>query len=188
MPSPSSRRGQVAPVVKSPAGLHVLKLVDKRSQAPQQASSGVERTRVRHILLPADTPAAEQEAQRRLAEFKRSIQSGEASFEQLARQFSTDGSAAQGGDLGWIYPGQTVPDFERAMKQLPVGGISDPVKSPFGMHLIEVVDRGAAENSPEQMRAAARQSLREEKANETFDQWVRELRDRAYVEYRLEQP
>ena len=74
------------------------------------------------------------------------------------------------------------------MKQLPVGGISDPVKSPFGMHLIEVVERRAAENSPEQMRAAARQSLREEKANETFDQWVRELRDRAYVEYRLEQP
>ena len=180
--------GQVAPVVKSPAGLHVLKLVDKRSQAPQQAASGVERTRVRHILLPADTPATEQEARRRLAEFKRSIQSGEASFEQLARQFSTDGSAAQGGDLGWIYPGQTVPDFERAMKQLPVGGISDPVKSPFGMHLIEVVERRAAENSPEQMRAAARQSLREEKANETFDQWVRELRDRAYVEYRLEQP
>lgn len=180
--------GQVAPVVKSPAGLHVLKLVDKRSQTPQQGGSQVERIRARHILLPAATPAEEQEAQRRLLEFKRTIQSGGASFESLARQFSTDGSASKGGDLGWIYPGETVPDFERAMRQLPVGGISEPVKSPFGMHLIEVLDRRAAENSPEQRRAAARQALRQQKADEAFEQWVRELRDRAYVEYRLEQP
>jgi peptidyl-prolyl cis-trans isomerase SurA len=178
--------GQVAPVVKSPAGLHVLKLLDKRSQGPQAGS--VERTRVRHILLPAATPAEEQEARRRLDEFKRQIQAGNASFDALAQQFSTDGSASKGGDLGWIYPGETVPDFERAMRELPVGGISGPVKSQFGMHLIEVLDRQAAENSPEQMRAAARQALRQQKADEAFEQWVRELRDRAYVEYRLEQP
>ncbi len=179
--------GQVAPVVKSPAGLHVLKLVDKRSQAPQGANQ-VERIRARHILLPAATPAEEQEAQRRMMEFKRTIQAGNASFESLARQFSTDGSASKGGDLGWIYPGETVPDFERAMRQLPVGGISDPVRTQFGVHLIEVLDRRAAENSPEQMRAAARQTLRQKKADEAFEQWARELRDRAYVEYRLEQP
>jgi len=134
------------------------------------------------------TPAEEQEAQRRLLEFKRTIQSGGASFESLARQFSTDGSASKGGDLGWIYPGETVPDFERAMRRLPVGEISEPVKSQFGMHLIEVLDRRAAENSPEQVRAAARQALRQQKADEAFEQWARELRDRAYVEYRLEQP
>ena len=179
--------GQVAPVVKSPAGLHLLKLVDKRSQTPQSGSQ-VERIRARHILLPAATPAEEQEAQRRLLEFKRTIQSGGASFESLARQFSTDGSASKGGDLGWIYPGETVPDFERAMRRLPVGEISEPVKSQFGMHLIEVLDRRAAENSPEQVRAAARQALRQQKADEAFEQWARELRDRAYVEYRLEQP
>lgn len=178
--------GQVAPVVRSPAGLHLLKLVDKRSQVAQSAK--VERTRARHILLPASTPAAEQEARRRLEEFKRTIQSGGATFESLARQFSTDGSAAKGGDLGWLYPGETVPDFDRAMKQLPVGGISDPVKTQFGVHLIEVLERQAAESSPDQMRAAARQSLRDQKADEAFEQWVREIRDRAYVEYRLEQP
>jgi peptidyl-prolyl cis-trans isomerase SurA len=178
--------GQVAPLVKSPAGLHVLKLVDKRSQAPKGAGT-VERIRARHILLPAATAAEEQEARRRLEEFKRTIEAGGASFESLARQFSTDGSASKGGDLGWVYPGETVPDFERAMRELPIGGISNPVKTQFGVHLIEVQDRQAAANTPEQMRAAARQSLREQKANEAFEQWVRELRDRAYVEYRLEQ-
>ena len=177
--------GQVAPVVKSPAGLHVLKLVDKRSQAP--AADTVERIRARHILLPAATPAEEQEGRRRLEEFKRTLQGGGATFDALARQFSTDGSASKGGDLGWVYPGETVPDFERAMRKLPVGGLSDPVKTQFGLHLIEVLDRRAAENSPEQVRAAARQSLREQKADEAFEQWVRELRERAYVEYRLEQ-
>jgi peptidyl-prolyl cis-trans isomerase SurA len=177
--------GRVAPVVRSPAGFHVLKLVDKRSQAPQ--ASSVNRTHARHILLPATTPAAEDEAKRRLAEFKRNIQSRAASFESLARQFSIDGSAAKGGDLGWLFPGETVPDFERAMRDLPVGGISDPVRTQFGVHLIEVLERQAAQNSPEQLRAAARQALREQKADEAFDQWLRELRDRAYVEYRLEQ-
>jgi peptidyl-prolyl cis-trans isomerase SurA len=99
-----------------------------------------------------------------------------------------DGSAAKGGDLGWLYPGDTVPDFERAMKELPVGGISEPVRTQFGIHLIEVLERKAADSSPEQMRAAARQALRQQKADEAFEQWLREIRDRAYVEYRLEQP
>ena len=178
--------GQVAPVVRSPAGLHLLKLVDKRSQASQ--ASTVMRTHARHILLPAAAPDAEAEAKRRLAEFKRSIASGAETFEALARKFSVDGSAAKGGDLGWLFPGETVPDFERAMKDLPVSGISEPVRTQFGVHLIQVLERKAAENSPEQMRAAARQTLRQQKADETFDQWLRELRDRAYVEYRLEQP
>jgi peptidyl-prolyl cis-trans isomerase SurA len=177
--------GQVAPVVRSPAGFHVLKLVDRRSQAPQAAQ--VTRTRARHILLAATTPAAEEEAKRRLAEFKRTIQSGATTFDAVARQFSIDGSAAKGGDLGWLFPGETVPDFERAMRDLQVGALSEPVKTPFGVHLIEVLERKASENTPEQMRAAARQALRDQKADEAFDQWLRELRERAYVEYRLEQ-
>ena len=178
--------GQIAPVARSPAGLHLLKLVDKRSQAPQ--ASTVTRTHARHILLPAATPEAQAEARRRLAEFKRSIASGAETFESLARQFSVDGSASKGGDLGWLYPGETVPDFERAMKELPIGGISEPVRTQFGVHLIEVLERKAAENSPEQVRAAARQALRQQKADEAFDLWLRELRDRAYVEFRIEQP
>jgi peptidyl-prolyl cis-trans isomerase SurA len=178
--------GQVAPVVRSPAGLHVLRLVDKRSQAPQ--GNSVNQTHARHILLPATTPAAEEEAKRRLQEFSRTIRSGDETFESLARQFSVDGSAAKGGDLGWLYPGETVPDFERVMKDLPVGGLSQPVRTQFGVHLIEVLERRASDSSPEQMRAAARQALRQQKADEAFDQWLREIRDRAYVEYRLEQP
>ena len=178
--------GQVAPIVRSPAGLHVLKLVDKRSQAPQAAA--VSQTHARHILLPATTPAAEAEAKRRLMEFKRSIESGSETFDSLARQFSVDGSAAKGGDLGWLYPGETVPDFERAMRDLQPGSIGEPVRTQFGVHLIEVLERKAADSSPEQLRAAARQALREQKADEAFDQWLREIRDRAYVEYRLEQP
>lgn len=178
--------GQIAPVVRSPAGLHLLKLVDKRSQAPEAGT--VSRTHARHILLPATTPAAEAEATRRLTEFKRSIQAGSETFESLARQFSVDGSAAKGGDLGWLYPGETVPEFERAMKALPEGAIGEPVRTQFGVHLIEVLERKAAESSPEQLRAAARQALREHKADEAFLQWTREIRDRAYVEYRLEQP
>lgn len=178
--------GQVPPVVRSPAGLHVLKLVDRRGQSPQAGS--VTQARARHILLPAATPAAEEEARRRLLEFRRSIRAGTDSFPSLARQFSVDGSAAKGGELGWLFPGEAVPAFERAMKELSVGEISEPVRTPFGVHLIEVLERRSAENSPGQMRAAARQALREQKADEAFDQWLREMRDRAYVEYRLEQP
>ena len=98
-----------------------------------------------------------------------------------------DGSASEGGDLGWLFPGETVPEFERAVKDLPDGGISEPVQAQFGMHLIQVLGRRTAERSPEQMRAAARQALRQQKAAEAYDEWLREIRDRAYVEYRLEQ-
>ena len=178
--------GQLAPVVRSPAGLHVLKLMDRRSEGGS-AGADLTQTHVRHILLPATTPAAQAEATHRLEEFKRTIQSGADTFESLARQFSVDGSASEGGDLGWLFPGETVPEFERAVKDLPDGGISEPVQTQFGMHLIQVLGRRTAERSPEQMRAAARQALRQQKAAEAYDEWLREIRDRAYVEYRLEQ-
>ncbi len=178
--------GQVAPVVRSPAGVHVLKLMDRRSEG-QAAGVDLVQTHARHILLPATTPAAQTEAVHRLEEFKRTIESGADTFESLARQFSVDGSAREGGDLGWLYPGETVPEFERAMKEVPEGGISGPVRTPFGVHLIQVIARRTAERSPEQVRAAARQALRQQKADEAYDEWLREIRDRAYVEYRLEQ-
>jgi peptidyl-prolyl cis-trans isomerase SurA len=177
--------GQVAPVVRSPAGLHVLKLVDRRSEGAA-AGGALVQTHARHILLPAGSPEAQAEAARRLEEFKRTIASGADTFESLAQQFSSDGSARNGGDLGWLFPGETVPEFERAMNELPEGGISDPVRTQFGVHLIQVIARRTVENSPEQMRAAARQALRQQKADEAYDEWLREIRDRAYVEYRLD--
>ena len=110
-----------------------------------------------------------------------------AKFEELARLYSQDGSAAKGGDLGWIYPGDTVPEFERAMNDLPIGKVSVPVKSPFGYHLIEVLERRVQDVSSDRQRAAARQVLRERKLDEAYQDWLRQSLDRAYVEMRLEE-
>ncbi len=179
--------GEIAKPVRSPAGLHLLKLIGKRSQAPQCAV--VDQTRVRHILLVAATTSAEvEESVRRLAEFKRNVEAEDGeSFEELARQFSIDGSAPKGGDLGWLYPGETVPEFEAAMNALAPNAISAPVRSQFGMHLIQVLERRKDQGSPERLRAIARQAVRDQKADEAFEQWLREQRERAYVEYRLDQ-
>jgi peptidyl-prolyl cis-trans isomerase SurA len=110
-----------------------------------------------------------------------------AKFEDLARLYSNDGSASKGGDLGWIYPGDTVPEFERGMNALSPGEVSQPIESPFGFHLIEVLERKTEEVSRERQRMMARQSLREQKLDEAYEDWLRQLRDRAYVEYRLDE-
>ncbi len=175
--------GEVADPVRSPAGIHVLKVLGKRTGGTTGAI--VDQTHARHILLPAASPTEMAESARRLTEFRRRIDAGE-SFESLARQFSIDGSAASGGDLGWLYPGETVPEFEAAMNALAPGAIGGPVRSPFGMHLIQVIERRKDQASPERLRALARQAVRDQKADEAFEQWVREQRERAYVEYRLE--
>jgi hypothetical protein len=112
---------------------------------------------------------------------------GGADFVDMARQYSNDGSAGQGGDLGWIYPGDTVPEFERAMAALKPMQISDPVRTPFGYHLIQVLERRTDEASPDRVRAAARQAVRERKISEAFQEWTRQIRDRAYVVYRLDE-
>ena len=176
--------GDVTGPLRSPAGLHVIKLLGKR-QSGAAATADFGQTHVRHILLRAQNETELNEANRRLLEFRRRIDGGE-SFEDLARQFSIDGSATKGGDLGWIYPGETVPEFERAMSSLKNNQLSDPVQTAFGLHLIQVLERRAGDNSPERVRALARQAVREQKADEAFDQWLREQRDRAYVEYRLD--
>ncbi|HSS46550.1 MAG TPA: peptidylprolyl isomerase, partial [Burkholderiales bacterium] len=105
---------------------------------------------------------------------------------ELARLQSEDGSAAQGGDLGWLVPGDTVPEFERAMNALKIGQFSDPVRSPFGWHLIQVLERRNQDISRDRQRLLARQALRARKADEAHEEWLRQLRDSAYVEYRLE--
>jgi peptidyl-prolyl cis-trans isomerase SurA len=179
--------GQIAPVVRSPAGFHVLRLLDRRSGgALKLAGVPVRQTRARHILVRVNELNPEAEVVRRLTEIRQRIEGGTADFAEMARQYSVDGSASQGGDLGWVYPGDTVPEFERAMDALAPTQIAGPVRSPFGYHLIQVMERRTDEASPDRLRAAARNALRERKVTEALQDWTAQIRDRAYVEYRLD--
>jgi len=173
--------GEVAPeLARSGAGFHVLKLVERK----ENAAFTVDQSRARHILLRPSPELTVEAAARRLVEFKREIVSGARTFEQLARANSEDGSAAQGGDLGWQAPGSFVPEFEEVVAKLPVGGISDPVQTRFGLHLIQVVDRRQTTLDNRQLREQARNILREQKFEAAFAEWLRDLRGRAYIELR----
>jgi len=175
------KSGDVAPaLVRSGAGFHVLKVV----RAGEGATPRVTQTRARHILLRPSTQLSTEQAQARLADYRRQIESGARKFEDLARQFSEDGSAAQGGDLGWASPGAMVPEFEEAMRRLPLGGLSPPVVSRFGVHLLQVMDRRQVEVDPKQLREQARNALREQKFDQAYTDWARDLRARAYIEMR----
>lgn len=174
--------GEVAPILRSPNGFHIFMLVSKRGGA---AVPSVEQTRARHILIKVNEVVSESEARHKLMGVYDRIKHG-GNFAELARLFSQDGSAPKGGDLGWIYPGDTVPEFERAMSQLQPGVVSQPVQSPFGFHLIEVLERRVQDVSADRQRAAARQALKERKMDEAYQDWLRQARDRAYVEIRLE--
>ncbi|GAB4464855.1 MAG: peptidylprolyl isomerase [Burkholderiaceae bacterium] len=179
--------GELAPIVRSPGGFHVLKLVGKRSAVAGRLATGpVQQTHVRHILLRVSDLTPEPEVRRRLQDLRDRVVRGGQDFGQLARLHSVDPSATRGGDLGWLYPGDTVPEFERAMNQLKPGEVSEPVQTPFGWHLIQVLERRTEESPIERNRLAARQALRDRKAEEAYQEWLRQLRDRTYVEYRLE--
>ncbi|MBK4733715.1 peptidylprolyl isomerase [Noviherbaspirillum sp. DKR-6] len=176
-------------VVKSANGFHILKLVGRRSAAAGNGKNGaalpaVTETHVRHILIKVNQVVPANEARRKLVELKERLDHKAATFEELARLYSNDGSASKGGDLGWIYPGDTVPEFEKAMNALQPGQISDPVESPFGFHLIQVLERKTDDMSRERQRTLAKQALRERKVDEATEDWLRQLRDRTYVEYR----
>ena len=175
--------GEVAPVLRSPNGFHLVKLVAKRGGT---VAAAVEQTHVRHILIKVNEVVSEADAKHKLEGLYERIKNG-GNFAELARLFSQDGSASKGGDLGWIYPGDTVPEFERAMNELKPGEVSRPVQSPFGFHLIEVLERRVQDVSSDRQRAAARQVLRERKMDEAYQDWLRQVRDRAYVEIRLEE-
>jgi peptidyl-prolyl cis-trans isomerase SurA len=173
--------GEVAPnLLRSGAGFHLLKLVDKREGDAFRFTQ----TRARHILLRPSAQLSAEAALRRLAGFREQIESGRASFEALARDNSEDGSAPLGGDLGWTNPGTFVPEFEEAMNRLPINGLSDPVVSRFGVHLIQVTERRTVSLDAKQQREQARNVLRERKFDEAYDEWLRELRARAYIELR----
>jgi|SRR3569832_419115 len=180
--------GEIA-VTKSANGFHILKLLGRRTAAPAKSNAAlpaVQQTHVRHILIKVNQVVSSAEARRKLMELKERLDNKAAKFEDLAKLYSNDLSASRGGDLGWVYPGDTVPEFERAMNALQPGQVSDPVESPFGWHLIQVVERKTDDVSQERQRLAARQALRERKQEEATEDWLRQLRDRAYVEYRLD--
>ncbi len=181
--------GDIAPLVRSANGFHVLKLNGRRAVSVMKGGSGtmVQQTRARHILIKVNQIVSGTEARRKLIELRERLDNKAAKFEELARLYSNDGSASKGGELGWIYPGDTVPEFERAMNALRPGETSQPIESPFGYHLIEVLERKTEEVSRERQRQMARQALREQKLEEAYEDWLRQLRDRAYVEYRLDE-
>lgn len=178
--------GQITGLVKSPNGFHVLKVLGKRSQAADAASATVQQTRARHILIRVNQVTSVAEAKRKLVDLKERLKNNAAKFEDLARQFSNDGSASKGGDLGWLYPGDTLPEFESVMNKLAVGEVSNPVESNYGVHLIEVLERKSDDVSKERQKQIARAALRERKMEEATEDWVRQVRDRAYVEMRLD--
>jgi len=178
--------GAVVPeVLESANGFHVLKLVSKRTAAAQPAASNrIAQTQVRHILIRTGPNMPEAEAKRQMATIRDRITHG-VDFADAARRYSQDGSASQGGELGWVSPGELVPEFEQAMNRLRPGEISDPVVTQFGVHLIQVENRRETEVSPEKQRDFARAEVREQKLRAAYDDWVRQLRSAAYVEYRI---
>ena len=175
--------GQVSGVMRSPNGFHVVRVNDRRGQG---APMIVSQTRARHILIKTSELVSENEAKERLVKLKERLDNN-ADFAELARLQSEDASAARGGDLSWLSPGDTVPEFEKAMDALKPGEISQPVRSPFGWHLIQVLERRNQDMSQQQQRLRARQALRDQKSDEAFQEWVRQLRDKAFVEIRLEE-
>lgn len=174
--------GGVAGPLRSAAGFHVLKVIERRQSAAPDFS--VTQSRARHILLRPGPQLNQADAVARLAQFRQQIASGQANFETLARQHSQDGSAREGGDLGWVSPGQFVPEFEQAMNALRPGEMSQPVVSRFGVHLIRLDERRQTELSEREQRDLARDLVREQKSEEALRAWSEDVRGRAFVEQR----
>lgn len=174
--------GGIAGLVRSGAGFHVIKLLERR--LPGLPPTTVTQSHARHILLVPSTQLSEAQALAKLRDFKRRILAGETDFATLARQNSQDGSAAQGGDLGWANPGMFVPEFERVMDSLAPGQISEPLISRFGVHLIQLLERRTATLSEREQRELVRNMLREKRFGEVYAAWIQEVRAKAYVELR----
>ena len=177
------KQGEVSDIIRSPAGFHILKLLDRRGGG---APIIVEQTHARHILVKTSEIVSASDAQRKLENLRERIVNG-VDFAELARLNSDDASSVKGGDLGWIFPGDTVPEFERVMNSLKPGELSKPFESPFGWHLMQVLERRKTDVSGERKRQEARLILRERKADEAYQEWLRQLRDRAFVEYRSDE-
>ena len=176
--------GEVSGILRSPAGFHIVKLLERQGAA--MPTKAIRQTHARHILIKVNELVSEAEARRRIESLKERLDNG-ADFAELAKLHSNDISATKGGDLGWLYEGDTVPEFEKAMDALKLKEISGPVRSPFGYHLIQVLERRTEDASADRQRLIARQALKSRKSDEAYQDWLRQLRDRAYVEYRLEE-
>lgn len=176
------KAGEVSTILSSPNGFHILRLLDRRTQG---APLMVSQTHARHILIKTSELVSEADARDRVIKLKERLDNN-ADFAELARLQSEDASASRGGDLGWLSPGDTVPEFENAMNALKAGEISAPVRTPFGWHLVQALERRNQDMSQEQQRLRARQALRVQKSDEAYQEWVRQLHDKAFVQYRLE--
>ncbi|MCC7328231.1 MAG: peptidylprolyl isomerase [Burkholderiales bacterium] len=176
------KNGDVSDVLRSPAGFHIVKLNDSRSR---NAPTVVEQTHVRHILVRVNETTSEAEAKAKIERIKDRIGSG-AKFADQAKLNSEDGTSAKGGDLGWVGPGDTVPEFEQAMAKLKPNEVSAPVRTPFGWHLIVVEERRTQDVTKERKRDVARNAIRMRKADEQFAEFMRQVRDQAYVEYKTD--
>jgi len=174
--------GQISDAIRSPSGFHIIKLMERRSDETQHI---VNQTKVRHILIKPDLILSSAEARKRIEQLKQRIEGGE-NFAELATSHSADkGSATQGGDLGWVNPGVMVKPFEEAMNALPIGEISDPVQTQFGWHIIQVLDRRQFDDTEEYIRNQAREAVRQRKIEPALANWLRRIRDEAFVEVRL---
>ncbi|CAN7175564.1 peptidylprolyl isomerase [Massilia sp. LjRoot122] len=182
--------GQVTPIIKTNVGFHILRVADKRRLAEAAANEPavVQQTRVSHILMKPTPTMTAADVKKKLLELKEKVVNKTATFEDLARQNSQEpGSAAKGGDLGWLEPGDAGPEFDQALSTLKPGEISDVIESSFGFHILRVTERKSEDQSAQKERNAARQVLRERKMQEGLEDWMRQVRDRAYVEFREEQ-
>jgi peptidyl-prolyl cis-trans isomerase SurA len=176
----SMKPGEVSGILRSAGGFHIVKFAELRNR---NQPTVVDQTHARHILIKVNETTSEADAKARIDRLKDRLASG-AKFEDLARVNSEDASSVRGGDLGWVSPGDTVPDFERALGKLAQNEISEPVRTPFGWHLIQVLERRKQDVTQERRREQARQALRQRKSDEQFEEFVRQLRDRTYVEYK----
>jgi len=176
------KKGELTAILRSPNGFHILKMVDRRGDTTPLI---VQQTHARHILMKTSEVLSEDEAKQRMIGIKERLDNG-GKFEELARQYSEDGSASNGGDLGWVNPGDLVPEFEKTMDALAINQISEPIKSRFGWHIIQVLERRNQDVSQQAARLKIREAIKARKSEETFQDWLHGLRDRAYVEYRTD--
>ena len=174
--------GEVSKPIRSPNGFHIIKINEKRSA---DSTLIVEQTHVRHILIKLNEVVSEQEAKQKMLTLKERLDNG-ADFAELARQYSEDGSASKGGDLGWVNPGDTLPEFEKEMNGLAEEEVSSPIRTPFGWHIIQVLERRKQDMTDQAARFQARKEIFTRKSEEAYQDWLHELRDRAFVELRLE--
>jgi peptidyl-prolyl cis-trans isomerase SurA len=175
--------GDVTPIIQSPNGFHIFKLLGRRAQETPIVI--IDQTHSRHILIKINELTSEGEAKLKIQKIKERLDGGE-DFAELAKLYSEDTSASSGGDLGWLSPGDTVPEFEKTMNALLPGQVSNPVKSQFGWHLIQVLERRTQDVSVNRRRQEARQAIRNKKTDVVIQEWLRQLRDQAYIEYRLD--